>query len=157
MQQSAAKIAKTAAEKKVTQSAPPQSKPQSQPKPEDKIEPAAGAQAPSQKVTATQKNDVETQLTKEEEKSLAEVHFNIGMMFSNGDGVPQNSKLAAKWFTKSAEEGYPEAQYLLGEMYLSGQGVDKNSILAMEWLQKAADNNYQPAIELLSKQNQAGG
>ena len=93
--------------------------------------------------------------TDEEERSLAEVHYNIGLMFANGDGVPKNETMAAKWFLKAAEEGLPEAQYNIGEMYLTGTGVEKNPGLGMQWIQKAAANGYKPASEALSKRSQA--
>jgi len=99
--------------------------------------------------------DITAPMTNDEERSLAEVHFNIGVMFSSGDGVPQNEAQAAKWFLKAAEEGMPEAQFNIGQCYLLGNGVQKDSTLAMEWIQKAADNNYKPAQEELQKKNRA--
>ena len=99
--------------------------------------------------------DVSAPLTNSEERSLAEVHFNIGIMFSEGDGVPQNEAQAAKWFLKAAEEGMPEAQYNIGRCYMSGSGVAKDITLAAEWIQKAANNSYKPAQEALKKKNWA--
>lgn len=99
--------------------------------------------------------EMNTPLSQDEERSLAEVHYNIGVMFSNGDGVPKNEAQAAKWFLKAAEEGLPEAQFSVGQCYLSGTGLAKNTAMGMDWLQKAADNNFAPAIEMLKKRNQA--
>jgi len=97
----------------------------------------------------------DSSLTQNEERSLAEVHFNIGVMFSAGDGVPKNDVQAAKWFLKAAEEGLSEAQFNIGQSYLHGTGVAKNAALGMEWIRKAADNGYQPAQDILSKKNRA--
>ncbi|MDH5257040.1 MAG: sel1 repeat family protein, partial [Gammaproteobacteria bacterium] len=102
-----------------------------------------------------QPTDLSAPMTNNEERSLAEVHFNIGLMFSSGDGVPQNEAQAAKWFLKAAEEGLPEAQFNIGQCYLTGSGVQKDSTLAMDWIQKAANNNYKPAQEELRKKNRA--
>lgn len=99
--------------------------------------------------------DVTAPLNDTEERSLAEVHFNIGVMFSKGDGVPKNATQAAKWFLKAAEEGMPEAQFSIGQCYLSGNGVQQNTSLAMEWIQKAARNNFKPAQEEIQKRNRA--
>ncbi|MDX1810597.1 MAG: hypothetical protein R3240_01500 [Gammaproteobacteria bacterium] len=99
--------------------------------------------------------DVDAPFTEHEEKSLAEVHYNIGLMFSTGDGVPRNDAQAAKWFLKAAEEGMPEAQYSIAECYLHGTGIAKNAALSREWMEKAAEAGYQPAKEALSRRNQA--
>ncbi len=99
--------------------------------------------------------DVTAPLNDTEERSLAEVHFNIGVMFSKGDGVPKNATQAAKWFLKAAEEGMPEAQFSIGQCYLSGNGVQQNTSLAMKWIQKAARNNFKPAQEEIQKRNRA--
>ena len=102
-----------------------------------------------------EKHDVDAPFTNEEERSLAEVHYNIGLMFSSGDGVPKNETQAAKWFLKAAEEGLPEGQFSLGQAYLNGNGVVMNTELALDWIQKAADNNYKPAQDMLKAQNKA--
>lgn len=94
---------------------------------------------------------VDVNLSHEEERSLAEVHYNIARMFARGDGVPQNETLAAKWYLKAAEAGLPEAQFCLAEYYLSGRGIGKDIELGLKWLQKAADSGYQPAKDLLDK------
>ncbi len=95
--------------------------------------------------------DVHAPLTDEEEKSLAEVHHNIGLMFLNGDGVPQSDSLAAKWYEKAANEGLPEAQLSLSELYLDGKGLPKDISLAISWLKKAAEGGHPEAIERLKK------
>ena len=99
--------------------------------------------------------DVGAPFSNDEERSLAEVHYNIGLMFSSGDGVPKNDTQAAKWFLKAAEEGLPEGQFSLGQAYLNGSGVVMNTELALDWIQKAADNNYKPAQDTLKSQNKA--
>jgi len=105
--------------------------------------------------TPVEKRDISASLNNDEERSLAEVHYNIGLMFSSGDGVPKNDAQAAKWFLKAAEEGLPEGQFSLGQAYLNGNGVVKNTELAIDWIQKAADNNFKPAQEMLKDQHKA--
>lgn len=100
-------------------------------------------------------HDDEVSFANDEERSLAEVHYNIGLMFSSGDGVPKNETQAAKWFLKAAEEGLPEGQFSLGQAYLNGNGVVMNTELGLDWIQKAADNNYKPAQDMLKSQNKA--
>ena len=64
---------------------------------------------------------------------------NLGVMYSIGDGVPQDYKEAAKWFTKAAEQGYANAQYSLGVMYSIGDGVPQDYKEAVKWFTKAAE------------------
>ena len=64
---------------------------------------------------------------------------NLGVMYSIGDGVPQDYKEAAKWFTKAAEQGYANAQYSLGVMYRDGDGVPQDYKEAVKWYTKAAE------------------
>ena len=84
-------------------------------------------------------------------RSLADVQFNIGLMFANGDGVPKNPALAAKWFEKAARQGHADAQFRLGGLYWTGELGEKDVARALEWLQQAADNGHRRARELLAK------
>jgi len=89
--------------------------------------------------------DINDPFTDQEERSLAEVHLNIGLMFLTGDGVPQNNVLAAKWYEKSAKEGLPEAQFNLSELYQRGDGVLQDQNLSLFWLKKAAEGQHKEA------------
>ena len=68
-------------------------------------------------------------------------------MYDNGEGVPQNYKLAAAWYRRAAEQGLAEAQDALGDMYYYGQGVTQNYIHAHSWYSLAAANGSLSAIE----------
>ena len=52
--------------------------------------------------------------------------FSLGLMYKNGQGVPQDYQEAVKWYRLSAEQGVREAQYNLGVMYYQGQGVPQD-------------------------------
>jgi len=84
-------------------------------------------------------------------RSLADVQFNIGLMFANGDGVPKNPALAAKWFEKAARQGHLDAQFRLGGLYWTGELGEKDMARALEWLQQAAEGGHRQARELLAK------
>jgi TPR repeat protein len=47
----------------------------------------------------------------------AEAQYNLGWMYSNGDGVPQDHKEAVKWYRLAAGQGHAEALVNLGNMY----------------------------------------
>ena len=71
-------------------------------------------------VAAAQSGDFATALR--EWKPLAEqgdasAQFNLGLMYYDGEGVPQNYKTAVKWYSLAAEQGYADAQFNLGLMY----------------------------------------
>jgi len=60
------------------------------------------------------------------EQGNASAQYNLGAMYYNGQGVPQNYQEAVKWFRKAAEQGFAEAQFSLGLRYFDGQGVTQN-------------------------------
>jgi hypothetical protein len=46
----------------------------------------------------------------------ATAQYNLGVMYAEGQGVPQDDEEAAKWFRKAAEQGDADAQCTLGKM-----------------------------------------
>jgi TPR repeat protein len=67
------------------------------------------------------------------EKGEAKAQFNLGLMYDNGQGVPQDYNEAAKWYTKAAEQGFPAAEYNLAGMYEDGRGVPLDYKEAVKW------------------------
>jgi TPR repeat protein len=67
------------------------------------------------------------------EQGNADAQFNLGIMYANGRGVPENDAEAVKWFRKAVEQGYAEAQNNLGFMYANGRGVPENDVKAHMW------------------------
>ncbi len=45
------------------------------------------------------------------EQGDAAAQYNLGIMYSNGRGVPQDHVQAVKWYRKAAEQGVAFAQY----------------------------------------------
>ncbi len=68
----------------------------------------------------------------------ANAQYNLGIMYENGRGVPQDDAEAVKWYRKAAEEGYAKAQVLFGNMYLQGYGVPQDYVQAHMWFDVAA-------------------
>ncbi|MDA9163032.1 sel1 repeat family protein, partial [Alphaproteobacteria bacterium] len=54
------------------------------------------------------------------EQGIADVQYNLGVMYEKGQGVVQNYKTASEWYTLAAEQGHAKAQYNLGLMYQNG-------------------------------------
>lgn len=64
--------------------------------------------------------------------------FNLGLMYFDGQGVPQDFAEAADWFRKSARQGFVKAQYNLGELLATGKGIRKDYVEAHMWLNLCA-------------------
>jgi uncharacterized protein len=70
---------------------------------------------------------------------------NLGRMYANGQGVPQDYAAAASWYRKAADQGDVYAQYNLGILYANGRGVQQNYADAVNWYRKAADQGFASA------------
>ena len=57
------------------------------------------------------------------EQGNADAQANLGFMYQNGQGVPQDDKRAIAWYRKAADQGNDYGQTTLGFMYESGRGV----------------------------------
>ena len=78
-------------------------------------------------------------------KPLAEqgddsAQYNLGVIYANGEGVPQDYEEAVKWYRLAAEQGHAVAQYNLGLMYAKGEGVLQDNVLAHMWFNLGAAN-----------------
>jgi len=62
----------------------------------------------------------------------------IGILFSEGFGVPQDLGEAAAWFEIAADAGDANAQLQLGLAYLDGAGVDVDRARAADYFELAA-------------------
>jgi TPR repeat protein len=51
--------------------------------------------------------------------------FRLGMLYYNGQGVPEDEKQAIYWWKKAAAQGYAEAMFQLGSAYLFGSQTAK--------------------------------
>jgi len=81
------------------------------------------------------------------ESGDVEAQFNLGFMYDQGQGVPQNYSKAIKWYRKAADQGHVDAQYFLGTMYVQGQGVPLNYAEATKWLKKKELSNCLCLVE----------
>ena len=72
------------------------------------------------------------------EDGHAKSQYNLGVLYDNGDGVPQDYKTALQWYTLAAEQGHAHAQHNLGYRYYEGQGVIQDDVYAHMWFNIAA-------------------
>ena len=76
--------------------------------------------------------------------------FILGLMYANGEGVPEkNIEKAIKWYRLAADQGNADAQNNLGVMYDNGVGVGEDNEKAVEWYRLAADQGNKAAVENL--------
>ncbi|MDC0588606.1 sel1 repeat family protein, partial [Porticoccaceae bacterium] len=81
----------------------------------------------------------------------ASAQFNLGIMYANGEGVPENDSEAVKWYRKAADQGDTSAQSNLGYMYARGKGVPENSIRAYLWWSMAKTQGRDDAANNIDK------
>ena len=59
--------------------------------------------------------------------------YNLGWMYDEGEGVPQDNIAAVKWYSKAAKQGHAKAQYNLAQMYYRGRLVPQDDMKAYAW------------------------
>lgn len=84
------------------------------------------------------------QLTLAEVQKLVEqgdpgAQVNLGMRYSNGEGVSQDSAEAVGWYRMAAEQGDAVGQLRLGFGYRFGEGVPQNDAESVQWIRAAAE------------------
>jgi TPR repeat protein len=67
------------------------------------------------------------------EAGSASAQFNLGNMYNDGNGVPEDDKEAFKWLRLAADQGVARAQSNLGFMYEKGHGVPQAHKEAVRW------------------------
>lgn len=73
------------------------------------------------------------------EKGQALAEYILGLMYANGQGVPESYTEALKWLQKAAEQGEAKAQFSVGVIYFKGLGMPANQAEAFKWYRRAAD------------------
>ncbi len=76
---------------------------------------------------------------------IADSQYNLGRLYANGQGVPQDYAKARQWYEKAAAQGNAGAQKYLGLLYGIGQGVPLDYVQAHMWWNLAAGNGYEAA------------
>ena len=84
--------------------------------------------------------DAITEIRRQAEQGDAIAQFNLGNMYFNGEGVPQDAPDAVRWYRLAAEQGHASAQFNLGVRYYEGLGVLRDSVLGHMWLNIASAN-----------------
>ena len=72
------------------------------------------------------------------EQGNAQAQFELGTMYSEGQGIPRSYAEAVKWYQLAAYQGHSGAQNNLGMMYADGKGVRRNYTEAYVWVSLVA-------------------
>jgi hypothetical protein len=78
------------------------------------------------------------QLMKLATQGYASAQNQLGQMYANGRGVPQDYSTARKWYAKAAAQGHGWAQTQLGQLSADGLGVAQDYKQAHHWWEQAA-------------------
>jgi TPR repeat protein len=70
----------------------------------------------------------------------------IGLMYANGQGLPQDYHKTMQWHRKAAEQGEAKAQFSVGILYFKGLGTKVDHAEALKWYRRAA-NQGDPAAQ----------
>ena len=75
----------------------------------------------------------------------------VGLMYSNGDGVPRDMQKASAWLRPANVKGSAVGKYLLAECFLFGKGVPRNPEAAVMLLRDAVTMEHPGrAMDLLA-------
>lgn len=62
-----------------------------------------------------------------------DAQYQMGILYHNGEGVPQSDTMAVEWFQRAANQGYAGSQSTLGAYYEAGRGVPQDFSKAYFW------------------------
>ena len=94
-------------------------------------------------VKAEKPVEAEKTIQERAEAGDADAQYNMGMMYDNGDEVPQDKDEAMKWMRKAAEKGNAKAQNNLGGRYYNGDGVPQDKAKASMFFNLAAAKGHE--------------
>jgi uncharacterized protein len=80
----------------------------------------------------------------------------LGILYSEGRGLPQNYLEAKDWFKKAADQGHAGAQVNLGTLYSLGRGAPYSDHMALLWFQRAAEQRNALAFAKLGMMYERG-
>ena len=69
----------------------------------------------------------------------------LGQLYANGRGVPQDYSTAGGWYEKAAAQGHVWAQNQLGQLSADGLGVPQDYKKARQWWEQAATHGVAQA------------
>jgi TPR repeat protein len=93
------------------------------------------------------------------EQQFAPAQLELGRMYKNGEGVPEDLSEAHRWYIRAAESGGENYQLFLGASYFAGSdsyGISIDDTQALKWLRRASEKGTPAAFFLLGAMVDAG-
>ena len=83
---------------------------------------------------------------KEARGGSSSAQYNLGLIYSTGEGVPKDLRNSLFWYEKSLKQGFPKAFTVLGKWYYSGNDVvEVDYSKAYEYFYEATKNHDEEA------------
>ena len=111
---------------------------------------APQSHAPTQNAAEMSPEALE-KLHEQAEAGDMDAQYNLGILYYNGEGAPQDYVQAMNWFHLAAQQGDADAQFNLGIMIGRGEGVKKDPKISLQWFQKAAEQGHAEAKDIIAK------
>jgi len=70
----------------------------------------------------------------------------LGLLYSEGNGLPVDDAQARQWYEKAAQQNMPSAMARLGMLHETGRGGPQDYAEARRWYEKAAGLGHWPAM-----------
>ncbi len=86
----------------------------------------------------------------------AQAQGQLGMLYYEGKGVPEDHGKAAEWMQRSAEGGNADSQYMLAWFHYKGIGVPQDYAKTFEWAEKSWNQGNANAATLLARLHRLG-
>tara|TARA_B100000768_G_scaffold22866_1_gene20419 strand:+ start:536 stop:1141 length:606 start_codon:yes stop_codon:yes gene_type:complete len=80
-----------------------------------------------------------------------DAQFQIGLMYSYGNGVKQDYFEALKWHELAGNNGNRTAQLFLGDLYFDGENIPQDFKKAKKWYSLSADLGDEDALIALGR------
>ena len=77
--------------------------------------------------------------------------MNLGFMYEQGRGVPQDDAEAAHWYATAAEQGLLPAEWNLAVAYEKGRGIPRDYKQARYWYEQGAHAGDKQSEERLGE------
>ena len=76
------------------------------------------------------------------DQGLAAAQHNLGVVYYNGLGVPEDCTEAVKWMREAADQDAADAQAKLGAYYTLGKCLPKDYVQAYMWVNLASAGKF---------------
>lgn len=83
------------------------------------------------------------------EQGDPEAQTQLGTLYQQGDGVPEDDAEGVAWYRRAAGQGYADAQFLLGFVYSNGEGVPLDDAESLASFRRAAEQGHDAAQWML--------